>query len=180
MSKKIIIALVVIIGSLVIFINKQPSSFKVARSAVIEAEAASVFSQVNNFHSWEQWSPWAKMDPNCKMTYEGPEAGVGASAAWAGNEKVGVGKMTITESKPNEFIKIRLDFEKPFKGTNTAEFTFTEDPSKQTKVTWSMYGKNNFISKAMSLLMNCDQMIGKNFETGLAQLKTLSENPPKQ
>lgn len=179
MSKKIIIALIILLGILAVVIQQRPNNFKISRATPINAQAATVFLQVNNFHNWEQWSPWAKMDPNCKMTYTGPKTGVGASAAWAGNEKVGVGKMTITESKPNELIKIRLDFEKPFKGTNTAEFTFVTDQNKQTIVTWSMYGKNNFISKAMSLLMNCDQMIGKNFETGLAQLKALSENSNK-
>ena len=93
---------------------------------------------------------------------------------WAGNNKVGQGSMMITENRPDEFIQFKLEFLKPFKATNTAEFTFNSE-NNQTTVTWSMYGKNNFMGKAMGLIMSCDKMLGGQFEKGLATLKSVVE-----
>jgi hypothetical protein len=126
-----------------------------------------VFAQVNDFHNWEAWSPWAKLDPAAKAIIEGPRAGKGAIFRWAGNEEVGEGSMTITESRPSDLIRIKLEFLKPFEATNTAEFTF-KPVDNQTNVTWSMEGQNNFIAKAVCLFMNMDQMVGGQFEKGLA------------
>lgn len=98
--------------------------------------------------------------------------------AWAGNDQVGEGRMTITESRPNERVRFRLDFLKPFDGTNDTEFTF-KPKGAQTEVTWVMTGKNNFLFKAVGLFLDCDKMIGPQFEQGLANLKTLAEAPPK-
>ncbi|MBL8013471.1 MAG: SRPBCC family protein, partial [Candidatus Omnitrophica bacterium] len=114
------------------------------------------------------------MDPNSKISYEGASSGVGAVFKWAGNNQVGEGSNTIVESRPGELITIRLDFIKPFPGTSSAEFTFKPEGAG-TMVTWSMSGKNNFIGKAMSLVMNCDKMVGGQFEKGLAGLKQVSE-----
>jgi hypothetical protein len=114
------------------------------------------------------------MDPACKNTYEGPPAGTSANFAWAGNKKVGEGRMTITESQPADLIRIRLEFLKPFKATNTAEFTFQPEAG-QTVVTWSIFGKNNFMGKAFGLIMNYDKMVGGDFEKGLASLKSIAE-----
>ena len=82
--------------------------------------------------------------------------------------------MTITESRWHELVRLRLDFKRPFASTSTAEFTFVPD-GKQTMVTWSMSGRNNFISKAFGLFMNCDKMMGGQFETGLSQMKSVAE-----
>ena len=114
------------------------------------------------------------MDPNAKEVHEGPAAGAGAKMSWSGNNKVGEGSMTITESRPNDFVRFRLEFLKPFAATNTAEFTF-KPQGNQTVVTWSMFGHNNFMGKAMGLIMNCDKMVGGQFEKGLAQLKSVAE-----
>jgi uncharacterized protein YndB with AHSA1/START domain len=152
----------------------RPSDFRVSRSAAMAAPPAEVFPHVNELRNWEAWNPWGKMDPNCKMTYDGPPAGVGASYAWAGNNKVGQGRNTITESKPNQRVQFRLEFEKPMKATNTAEFTFQPD-GDQTIVTWTMSGKNNFVGKAFGLIMDFDKMCGSQFENGLAQMKSLVE-----
>jgi hypothetical protein len=108
------------------------------------------------------------------MTYDGPPVGTGAGYTWAGNNKVGEGRMTISESRPNEFIRFQLDFLKPFKATNTAEFTFKPE-GNQTFVSWSMTGKNNFMFKAAGLFMNMDKLVGGQFEQGLADLKSLCE-----
>lgn len=171
MLTNILIVVAVIIGGFVIIVAMRPNDFKVTRAALIGAPPDAVFPQVNNLHNWEAWSPWAKIDPNAKTTYEGPEAGVGAAFGWAGNAKVGEGRMTITESCPAELVRFRLDFVKPFKGTNVAEFTFKAE-GQQTRVAWSMSGRNNFITKAVGLFMNCDKMVGGQFEKGLADLNS--------
>jgi len=158
----------------VVVVSTRPSEFRITRTAAISAPAAAVFAQVNDLHRWKAWSPWAKMDPNAKEVHEGPAAGAGAKMSWSGNNKVGEGSMTITESRPNDFVRFRLEFLKPFAATNTAEFTF-KPQGNQTVVTWSMFGHNNFMGKAMGLIMNCDKMVGGQFEKGLAQLKSVAE-----
>jgi len=178
MLKKILIALVVIIVVLVAVIALQPSEFRIMRSAAISAPAPAVFAQVNDFHNWQAWSPWAKRDPAAKATFEGPSAGTGAVFRWAGNEEVGEGSMTITESRPSDLIRIKLDFLKPFASTAAAEFTF-KPVGNQTAVTWSMTGTNNFVAKAICLFMDMEQMVGGDFEQGLAHMKSVVEAAPR-
>jgi Polyketide cyclase / dehydrase and lipid transport len=134
---------------------------------------------VNDFHNWEAWSPWAKLDPAAKATFEGPSTGTGAIFKWTGNKEVGEGSMTITESRPSDLIRIKLEFLRPFEATNSAEFTFKPEGNR-TAVTWSMEGKNNFIAKAVCLFMNMDKMVGGQFEQGLAQMKAVVEAAPKK
>jgi hypothetical protein len=109
-----------------------------------------------------------------KITYTGPQAGVGASYAWVGDNKVGEGRITLTESRPYELIRLRLEFLKPCAATNEAEFTFKPEGG-QTLVTWSMSGRRNFVMKAMGLVMNMEKMIGGHFEKGLADMKAAAE-----
>jgi hypothetical protein len=171
------IILILVVISVIIFITvaaMQPSAFRITRTATITAPSSAVFAQVNDLQKWDAWSPWAKLDPNAKNAFEGPASGVGAIMRWAGNNKVGEGSMTITESRPDEFISFKLEFLKPFAATNTAEFTFNPEDN-QTIVTWCMYGKNNFMGKAMGLIMNCEKMVGGLFEKGLAALKSVVE-----
>jgi len=170
----ILILVAIVLVVLIVIVALQPSEFRVERSGSISAPSSVVFAQVNDLHKWEAWSPWAKLDPTAKNSFEGPVAGTGSSMAWVGNNKVGEGRMTITESRPDELIRFRLDFVKPFKGTNTAEFAFKSNGG-QTVVTWSMSGKNTFMGKAIGLLLNCGKMIGSQFEKGLADLKSVSE-----
>ena len=174
----IFLALAFIAILLIIVVAGQPDEFKVARSANISAPPEIVSSHVNDFHQWEAWSPWAKMDPECKYTYAGSPAGVGAIFSWAGNKKVGEGRMTILESQPSDLIRIKLEFLKPFKATNTAEFIF-QAKGGQTVVTWSMSGKNGFFFKAFGLFTNCDTMVGRDFEKGLAAMKSVAEAAAK-
>ena len=178
MFAKILAVLAAIIVVLVIVVALQPADFRIARSATFAAAPATVFAQVNDLHKFQDWSPWAKIDPAAKATFEGPSAGTGASFSWAGNMEVGEGTMTITESHPSDLIRFRLDFRKPMAGTNTAEFTFKPEGDK-TVVTWSMSGHNNLLAKAVSLAVNCDRMVGGQFEKGLADLKTIVEAAPK-
>jgi len=174
MIVNILIGLAVLVAIFIIVVGTRPADFRVTRAASISAPAAAVFAQVNELRKWEAWNPWLKLDPSCKMTYEGPPAGIGAGYIWAGNNKVGEGHMVITESRPNEFIRLGLEFLKPFKANNTAEFTFKPD-GNQTAVAWSMLGKKNFMFKAMGLFMDTDKMVGGDFERGLAALKSVAE-----
>jgi uncharacterized protein YndB with AHSA1/START domain len=177
--KKFLIGLVVVILLFVAVVALQPADFKVERSATIAAPPATVFAQVNDFHKWEVWSPWAKRDPAMKQTYEGAPAGTGAVYTWSGNSDVGSGKMTIIESRPAELVRIKLEFTEPFAATNTTDFTFKSEGGNQTAVTWSMAGRHNFMGKAMCLFMNMDKMVGGDFEKGLAQMKAAAEAAPK-
>ena len=178
--KKIVIgvfaALAVLIGGILLVAAMQPTDFLVTRSTSMAAPPARVFQQVNNFHAWEAWSPWAKLDPNAKAFFEGPESGVGAQFTWSGNDKVGEGTQTIVESKPDERIEIRLDFKRPMEDTSDVEFLFKPDGDK-TNVIWNMRGKKNFVSKVFCLFMNMDKMVGGDFEKGLASLKATVEKP---
>ena len=179
MLKKILIALAVIIVVLVVIVALQPSDFRVTRSTTISAPPPAVFAQVNDFHKWQAWNPWGKIDPAMKQTYEGAPAGTGAIYTWSGNNEVGEGRMTITDSRPNELIRVKLEFFKPFTATNTADFTFKPE-GNQTVVSWSMFGDKNFMAKAIHLVMNMDKMIGGQFEKGLADMKSVVEATPKQ
>jgi Polyketide cyclase / dehydrase and lipid transport len=181
MLKKILLgsaaASVVLVGLLVIVIAMQPSEFHIERSAKMAAAPGEVFEQVNDFHKWDGWSPWVKLDPNAKNSFEGPAAGEGAIFRWAGNAEVGEGSMTILESRPPEHVRIKLHFVKPFEDTAITEFML-KPAGDETSVTWSMDGKNNFISKAFCLfIMNMDKMIGDKYEEGLASMKKIVEAP---
>ena len=178
MIKKLLIVLALIVVVLAIVIAIQPADFRITRTTTIAAPPAAVFAQVNDFHRWEAWSPWARLDPAMKTTYEGPAQGSGSIYTWMGNNEVGQGKMTITESHPTDLIRIKLEFLKPIAATNTTEFTFQPEGS-QTLVNWTMTGANNFMGKAFNLFMNMDKMVGGDFEKGLGQLKAVVESTPK-
>jgi uncharacterized protein YndB with AHSA1/START domain len=174
MLKRILLGLVLVIALFAVVVALQPSQFRVARTSTISAPASRVFEQVNDFRSWERWSPWAKLDPAAKVDFEGPAAGQGAVFKWAGNDKIGEGSMTLIESRPAELVRIKVDFIKPFAGTSTSEFAFKPE-GNQTSVTWATSGQHNFISKAMCMFMNMDKMVGGDMEKGLAQMKSVAE-----
>ena len=163
-----------VVAIFLIVVAMQPSDFKVERSATMRAPAPAAFAQVNDFQKWQAWSPWEKVDPALKRQYDGPKAGTGAVYAWQGNNDVGEGRMTITESQPAERVRIKLEFFKPFASTNQAEFSF-KPAGDSTTVTWTMTGQNNFLSKAICMFVNMDKMVGGMFEQGLTQMKTVVE-----
>lgn len=174
MLKKILVVSAAALGVLAVVIAMRPSEFSVTRSGAISAPPAVVFAQVNNFRNWEAWSPWAKLDPDAKEIFEGPAEGEGAVFRWAGNKDVGEGSMRIIESRPEELVRIDLEFVKPFKGVSLTEFHFRPEGDR-TIVAWTMSGKNNFMAKAIGLFMNCEKMIGGQFEQGLGNLKKTAE-----
>jgi hypothetical protein len=172
--KKLAIGLVLLIAAFLVVVWFQPDDYRLTRTTVIAAPAAAVFAQVNDLQKWESWSPWAKLDPNAKVTFSGPQSGEGASFKWDGNDKVGSGTMTVTESKPTVRVATRTDFVKPFEGTSNSDFVFSESGG-QTNVIWTMSGKQNFIGKAICLFMSMENMLGPEFEKGLAALKQVAE-----
>jgi uncharacterized protein YndB with AHSA1/START domain len=181
MLRKLGIALAVLVGLvavLAVVVALQPADFRIERSTTIAAPAPAVFAQVNDFRRWDAWSPWARVDPTMKQTFEGAPAGAGAVYRWMGNREVGEGRMTMTDSQPPELVRIRLEFMKPFAATNTAEFTFRPE-GERTAVTWRMTGQRNFVAKAVCLVMDMDAMVGGMFEKGLAQMKTVAETAAK-
>ena len=183
MLKKVVLAVlavvVLVVGVFCVVVAMQPTDFKITRAATFNATPDKVFEQVNDFHKWDAWSPWAKIDPAMKTSYSGPASGAGASYAWVGNSDVGEGKMTITESHPSAHIKIDLDFIAPFAAKNVTEFTFKPEGDK-TIATWLMAGNKNFIMKAICMFMDMDKVVGGDFEKGLAQMKPVVESAPKQ
>lgn len=173
-KRKIAIAGLVIVAAAVGFVASRPDTFHVERSAQVEAPPEVAWALINDFHAWQKWSPFEKLDPNLKRTFEGADSGKGAVYAWAGNDQAGEGRMTIEETRPGELVSIKLEFLKPFAATNRATFTLVPSGSG-TKVTWSMDGKNDMLAKTMSVFMDMDKMCGSAFEEGLANLNTASQ-----
>jgi len=171
----IAVAVFVLIVALILFISTRPAVFRVERSAQISAPGDVVFSIINDLHQWHRWSPWEKLDPNMQKTFEGPTTGPGSSHAWKGNKKVGSGRNTILDSKSPEFISMKLEMFAPFACTNQVTFRLAPVDGG-TKVTWIMEGRNNFMAKGFSCIMNMDKMIGKDFEEGLANLNTVTQS----
>lgn len=167
--KKILLSLAVVIAVFLIVVATRPADFRVERSATIAASPSALFEQVNDHRKFAVWNPFMKLDPNVKNTYSGPDSGVGAVCSWDGNSDIGAGSATITESKPGELVRQRMDWKRPMEGVATVDFTFKPEGDK-TVVTWAMYGKNGFMGKAVSLFMDCDKMVGPQFEKGLAEL----------
>ena len=179
MIKKILLGLVAIVAVILIAGVFQSDTYRVERSLTIAAPAAALFPQINDLRQSQVWSPWMKLDPNAKYTFEGPANGVGASNAWAGNSQVGEGRQTIIASTPNELVRLKVEFFKPMAGVATSDFRL-QPAGSGTTVTWSMSGDKNYVSKVMCMFMSMDKMIGGDFEKGLANLKTLAESSAKK
>ncbi len=199
MFKRLLILLVLAIGAFLAVAALQPSEFEVKRTLVINAPARSIYDKVNDLEQWANWSPWAKLDPNAKTRFERTTRGIGATMHWEGNQDVGSGSMRIVDSEVAKRVVLELNFLKPFKSQATSTFTFEQEATapvihdtsdhdhdhdhdhghveeSKTTVTWSMKGENNFLGKIMSLVINCDKMIGDKHEEGLTNLKALSES----
>ena len=154
----------------------QPDSFQVERSIAIAAPPEKVFPLVDDFHSWNAWSPWDKLDPNMQRTHSGAPRGKGAVYEWKGNDDVGQGRMEVTESTAPSEVVVDLQFISPFEARNLTRFAFAPEGAG-TKVRWTMSGENSFMGKVMCVFMDMDKMIGKDFEQGLANMKAAAEKP---
>ena len=173
MIKIVLIALVVLVAGVVLFAATRPDNFRVERSAQISAPPEKILSFINDFHQWSAWSPYEKLDPAMKRTYAGQPAGKGAVYEWNGNSKAGQGRMEIVEAAPTATV-IKLDFVKPFEAHNIARFT-AQPRGASTVLSWSMEGPASFMHKLFGLFINMDRLIGNDFESGLASLKTAVE-----
>ena len=174
MFKIIALVVVVLVVALLLFAATKPDTFRVQREASIKAPPEKIFAQINDLHRWGSWSPWEKLDPAIRRTYGGAVQGKGAVYEWDGNLNVGKGRMEITDTSPPSKVVIKLDFVKPFEAHNIAEFTL-EVNGDFTNVTWAMHGPNPYLAKVVHTIFSMDRMVGKQFETGLANLKTIAE-----
>ena len=175
MLKIIVIAVIVLLAVILVIAATRPDTFRVQRTVRIKAPPAKIFALINDFHRWSTWSPYEKLDPEMKRDFSGPASGKGAGYAWESQGKAGAGSMEITESSEPNRIAIDLNFIKPFKNQCVAEFILT-DKGDATEVTWALRGRAIYIGKLMGLFFNRDKMVGSDFETGLANLKTATES----
>ena len=178
MWKLALLAIPALIVVFLIIVALQPSAYRVTRSLAFAAQPDAVFPYMNDLKKWETWNPWGKADPYMKLNYSGPESGVGASYLWAGNNEVGEGRATITDSRPNEWVKYQMEFFRPMSGVSEMEFTF-KPQGNLTDVAVTVTGEKNFMAKAFCLFMSMDRMIGGKFETALTALKGRVESPAK-
>ena len=174
MLKKIFIVLALIVIVFVVVVATRPANFRITRSITMDAPAGAAFSQVNDFHKWENWSPWAKLDPAMKQTYSGAPKDLGAVYAWEGNKDVGSGRMEVISLTQPTKVGIKLDFFVPIASTAMTDFVL-EPRGDGTTVTWTMSGKTDFMAKMMSIFVSMDSMIGPAFESGLSQMKAVAE-----
>jgi hypothetical protein len=152
----------------------KPDDLFVERQASIAAPPAIVYGYINDLHRFTEWSPWQKRDPEMTMSFDGPAVGMGSSYSWKGNRNVGSGRLTITDTVPDSEVTMLLEFSEPFVATNHVQFTLTPMPDG-TQVSWAMTGTNDFMSKVLAVFIDMDQMVGRDFETGLASLGKLAE-----
>ena len=174
MFKKILLGVMVVIAAILIFAATKPDIFRVQRAAGIKAPPEKIFAIINDFKRWDAWSPWEKKDPAMKRTFGATTDGKGAVYAWEGNKDVGQGRMEIAESVPPSKVTLKLDFLKPFEAHNIVEFTLVPQ-GDSTNVTWAMQGPTPYFAKIIHVFMDMDSIVGKDFETGLANLKAIAE-----
>jgi hypothetical protein len=174
MLKKIAIGVVAILVIILGLAAMKPDTFTVKRVVSIKAPPEKIAALITDFHQWSSWSPWEHLDPAMKRTFTGAASGKGAVYEWEGNKDVGKGRMEILDAASPIKTVIKLDFLQPFESHNTTEFTMLPQ-GETTTVSWDMSGPMPFISKIMSVFMSMDAMIGKDFEKGLSNLKTVAE-----
>jgi len=173
MMKYIGIVVGIAVIAILIIAAMGPATYHVERSTTIAATPEKINPLLDDFHNWQQWSPWAQLDPAMQEQYSGAPAGQGAIYEWQGNRKVGKGRMEILAAEPT-VTSIKLDFLSPFESHTKTNFILQPQGSL-TRVTWTMDGPNTFMSKLMGVFVSMDKMIGKDFENGLGQLKATAE-----
>jgi len=168
------VVLAVAVAIVLVLAATKPDRFSVQRATTVKALPETIFPLISDFHQWGSWSPYEHKDPAMKRSYSGAASGEGAVYAWDGNKNVGSGRMEILDASAPSKVVIKLDFFTPFEGHNIAEFTMLPQ-GDATSLTWLMHGPARFMSKLMQVFMNIDNMVGKDFEVGLANLKRLTE-----
>ncbi|WP_010582867.1 SRPBCC family protein [Schlesneria paludicola] len=160
---------------LAVIIATRPDTYRVERTEQVHAPCDVVFRIINDLKQWRRWSPYDKRDPEMKVKWSGADQGPGAIYDWNGNKDVGEGRLTIVDSKPNEYVAMKLEISRPFKCENDVKFALVPN-SDGTRVSWILDGKNNLISKAFSLIVSMDKMVGKDFEEGLSKLNSIAQS----
>lgn len=172
------VVLAVLVAAGVVIGLVTPKDYDLHRSVVIAASNQVVFNNISHYSEFPQWSPWQHLDPKMKTKLEGEDGTVGAKYSWVGNDDAGEGSMTITKLEPGAYVEQALEFLKPFKSSATTYFNVEEVDGAQ-KVTWGMKGENGFVARIfMTLMGGIDKAVGKDYENGLANLKTLCESAP--
>lgn len=169
MLKKILLVIAIVLVGIIIASRFQPASYTVERSATIDAPPEVVFAHVNDFAKWQQFNAWGDADPNAVYTYSDVSSGVGANFHWKGNSEMGEGHMTILESRPNEYVKVDLEFIEPFAGKAITEYVLAPEGG-HTKLTHRMSSDHNFFSRIMCMFMDVDKMIGEKSEEGMRRM----------
>lgn len=168
------LTLLALVLFVVVLAATRPDAFLVERSARIRARPERIYPLLDDFRAWGSWSPWEKLDPQMQRTFGGAPRGEGASYAWDSAGKAGAGSMQITGADAPGELTIRLEFLRPFAASNVAAFRLVPD-GDATRLTWSMTGRRPFMVKLMSLFLDMDELVGKDFETGLGAIKSLAE-----
>lgn len=174
MIKTFALVLVLLVGALLIYAATRPDTLAVQRTASINASADKIHPLIADMHQFNTWNPYHRKDPAMKGTYSGPSAGPGAGFAFEGNKDVGKGSLKITEVAAPSRVAMELHMLEPMEGTNQIEFTLVPQ-GQSTQVTWAMRCTSPYIAKLMGIFINMDQMIGRDFEAGLANLKAVAE-----
>jgi Polyketide cyclase / dehydrase and lipid transport len=169
----VIIALGAIVVAIVAIASRRPGTFKVARSLSIRSEPERLFPLINDLHAFNTWNPFAQRDPNARAVYRGPACGKGAVHTFDG-KKSGTGQIEIVDAAAPKQVTMRLTMVKPFRADNTVNFTL-EPRGDATNVTWAMSGQSPLLAKVIGLFINCDNMVGKDFEQGLSNLRAIAE-----
>ncbi|MFM9939014.1 MAG: SRPBCC family protein [Hyphomicrobiaceae bacterium] len=170
----ILAVLALVIVGILLLASRRPDSFHTQRSLTIAAPAERLYGEIAELKAMNTWNPFALRDPASKISYEGPASGVGARHRFDGG-KSGTGYVEVTKVEPPKAVTMRLVMVKPFKADNTVEFTLVPAGADQTTVTWAMSGKQPLLAKCMAMFIDCDKMVGREFETGLAGLKAKVE-----
>jgi uncharacterized protein YndB with AHSA1/START domain len=168
-----IIIAVSLLGVLGVAATK-PDTLRVVRTTLVQAPPEKIFAFINDFRLWSAWSPYEARDPSMQRTYGNVTVGRGAVYEWSGDRNVGQGRMEIIAADAPSRVAIKLDIVKPMEGHNIVTFSL-QTVGRDTEVTWAMDAPMPYMSRVMSVFINMDTMIGKDFEVGLAKLKAVSE-----
>lgn len=176
MVKITLLILAALVAALLTVAAFRPDSFRLSRSTTINAAPDKVFALINDLRRFNEWNPFAKLDPQNAITYDAVTAGVGGAYRWQG-EKSGAGRMQITESLPPQRVTAALDFSKPFEAHNRVDFTMEAQGDGRTLVSWTMSGPMPYLNRLVTIFFDMDKTVGRDFEAGLAELKQLAEKP---
>jgi hypothetical protein len=168
----VLVAIAAVIAAILLFAARKPDKFEIKRSATINAGSERIHPLLNDMRAHLKWSPFEK-DPNARRTHSGAAQGPGAVYEWDGNRDVGAGRIELVDSTPSR-ITFDMRMSRPFACRNVIEYTL--QPNGQgTLVTWEMRGPQPFMAKLMSTFIDCEKMVGREFDKGLANLKALAE-----